>query len=75
MERSVLLVQPYKAEILPHWRFEDAVAATQSSVMIYGLFGVYLKVRDFAGSDTACKFTQMGFTRAQRYGNHCDGKK
>ena len=43
--------------------------------MIYGLFGAYLKVRDFVGADTARKFTQMGFTRARRYGNHRDGKK
>ena len=29
-EQGVLLVQPYKAEILPHWRFKDAAAATVS---------------------------------------------
>ena len=74
-EQVVLLVQPYKAEILPHWRFKDAAAATESSVMIYGLFGAYLKVCDFVGADTARKFIQMGFTRVWRHGNHRGGKK
>ena len=68
-------MQPYKAKILPHWRFKDAASATESSVMIYGLFGAYLKVRDLVGADTARKFIQMGFTRAWRYGNHRGGKK
>lgn len=27
-EQGVLLMQLYKAEILPHWRFKDAVTAT-----------------------------------------------
>ena len=39
----MLLVQPYKGEILPHWRFKDAAAATESSQAIYGLFEAYLK--------------------------------
>ena len=73
-EQGVLLVQPYKGEILPHWRFKDAAAATESSVMIYGLFGAYLKVCDLVGADTARKFIQMGFTRARRYGNHRGGR-
>ena len=30
-EQGVLLVQPYKGEILPHWRFKDAAAASESS--------------------------------------------
>ena len=47
----------------------------ESWVIIYGLFRAYLKVCDFAGADTACKFTQMGFTRIWRYGNHRGGKK
>ena len=74
-EQGVLLVQPYKAEILPHWRFKDAAAATESSVTIYGLFEAYLKAHDFVGADMARKFIQMGFTRARRYANHRGGKK
>ena len=40
-EQGVLLVQPYKGEILPHWRFKDAAAALESSKTIYGLFEQY----------------------------------
>ncbi|MBF9143003.1 DUF4385 domain-containing protein [Hymenobacter properus] len=74
-EQGVLLVQPYKGEILPHWRFKDAAAARESSETIYGLFEAYLKARDFVGADMARKFIQMGFTRARRYANHKGGKK
>ena len=74
-EQGVLLVQPYKGEILPHWRFRDAAAATESSRTIYGLFEAYLKAGDFVGADMARKFIQMGFTRARRYANHKGGKK
>ena len=74
-ERGVLLVQPYKGEILPHWRFKDAAAATESSATIYGLFEAYLRAHDFVGADMARKFIQMGFTRARRYANHRGGKK
>ena len=74
-EQGVLLVQPYKAEILPHWRFKDAAAARESSETIYGLFEAYLKADDFVGADMARKFIQMGFTRARRYANHKGGKK
>ena len=43
--------------------------------MIYGLFGAYLKVRDFVGADMARKLIQMGFTWARRHANHRGGKK
>ena len=74
-EQGVLLVQPYKSEILPLWRFKDAAAATESSEAIYGLFEADLKAHDFVGADMARKFIQMGFTRARRYANHRGGKK
>ena len=74
-EQGVLLVQPYKAEILPHWRFKDAAAAMASSATIWGLFEAYLADGDFVGADMARKFLQMGFTRARRYANHRGGKK
>ena len=74
-EQGVLLVQPYRGEILPHWRFKDAAAATESSAAIWGLFEAYLKAKDFVGADMARKFLQMGFTRARRYANHRGGKK
>lgn len=74
-EQGVLLVEPYKSEILPHWRFADVDKAQASSDKIYQLFLEYLKQEDFIGADMARKFLQMGFTRARRYANHKGSKK
>ena len=74
-EQGVLLVEPYKSEILPHWRFATPDNATESSDIIYQKFLDYLAADDFVGADMARKFIQMGFTRARRYANHKGGKK
>ncbi|TSA87943.1 DUF4385 domain-containing protein [Deinococcus detaillensis] len=74
-EQGVLLVQPYKAEILPHWRFATPEAAEESSQKIYQLFLDYLAAGDVVGADMARKFLQMGYTRSRRYANHKGGKK
>ena len=74
-ENGVLLVRPYKDEILPHWRFKTPDVARESSEKIYALFLDYRDKNDFIGMDMARKFLQMGFTRARRYANHKGGKK
>ena len=74
-EQGVLLVEPYKSEILPFWRFADEDKAQESSEKIFQLFLDYLSNDDFVGADMARKFLQMGFTRARRYANHKGGKK
>ncbi len=74
-EQGVLLVEPYKSEILPFWKFKNVEVATTSSQEIYKLFENYLKNNDFIGADMARKYLQMGFTRARRYANHADGSK
>ena len=74
-EQGVLLVEPYKGEILPHWRFKTVAEAKKSSARIYKLFLAYLKADDFPGADMARKFLQMGWTRARRYANHKGGRK
>lgn len=74
-EQGVLLVEPYKSEILPYWHFADVEKATASSEKIYQLFLAYLAQEDFVGADMARKFLQMGYTRARRYANHKGGKK
>ena len=74
-EQGVLLVEPYKSEILPHWRFKTVAEAKKSSAKIYSLFLAYLKAQDFPGADMARKFLQMGWTRARRYANHKGGRK
>lgn len=74
-EQGVLLVEPYKSEILPHWRFATPELAKESSETIYAMFLDYLAKGDFVGADMARKFIQMGYTRARRYANHKGGKK
>lgn len=74
-EQGVLLVEPYKSEILPHWRFKSVAEAKKSSAKIYRMFLAYLKADDFPGADMARKFLQMGWTRARRYANHKGGRK
>ena len=74
-EQGVLLVEPYKSEILPHWRFTTPDIAKESSEIIYQMFLDYLAADDFVGADMARKFIQMGYTRARRYANHKGGKK
>ena len=74
-EQGVLSVQPYKSEILPHWRFASVEAAQTSAEKIYALFEEYKAKEDFVGMDMARKFLQMGYTRARRYANHPSGRK
>ena len=74
-EQGVLLVEPYKSEILPSWQFKTVAEAKRSSAKIHGMFLAYLKAGDFPGADMARKFLQMGWTRARRYANHKGGRK
>lgn len=74
-EQGVLRVEPYKSEILPHWRFKTREIATESAEAITRLFHDYREAGDFVGMDMARKFLQMGFTRSRRYANHASGRK
>ncbi len=74
-EQGVLLVEPYKSEILPLWRFKTPEIARGSSAKIYKMFLEYKEQKDFVGMDMARKFLQMGITRARRYANHPSGRK
>ncbi|EHW9405915.1 DUF4385 domain-containing protein [Salmonella enterica] len=74
-EQGVLLVEPYKSEILPFWRYKDEASAIKSAEQIYQLFEAYRQQDDFVGMDMARKFIQMGYTRARRYANYKGGRK
>ncbi len=74
-EQGVLMVEPYKGEILPHWKFRTPEIARASSQKIFAMYEAYKKDGDFVGMDMARKFLQMGYTRARRYTNHAGGKK
>jgi hypothetical protein len=74
-EQGVLMVEPYKSELLPHWRFKTPELARKSAEKIYRMFLAYRSEKDFVGMDMARKFLQMGYTRARRYANHRSGRK
>ncbi len=74
-EQGVFLVEPYKSELLPHWRFRTPIEARKSANALYELFKKYRRAGDFVGMDMARKYLQMGFTRSRRYANHKAGRK
>lgn len=74
-EQGVLIAEPYKSEILPHWKFATPADAQASATKIFALFNEYKSISDFVGMDMARKYLQMGFTRARRYANHPSGTK
>jgi len=74
-EQGVLMVEPYRTEIVKYWRFKTPEIAKESSAKIYEMFLEYKKQKDFVGMDMARKFLQMGITRARRYANHKSGRK
>ncbi len=74
-EQGVLMAEPYKSELLPHWKFATPDKAEASAIKILNMFYEYKKQKDFVGMDMARKFLQMGFTRSRRYANHKGGKK
>lgn len=74
-EQGVLLAEPYKSELLPHWKFATPEKAEASSKKILQMFYEYKAGNDFVGMDMARKFLQMGYTRSRRYANHKGGKK
>ncbi len=74
-EQGVITAEPYKSEILPHWRFRTPELARLSAAKILQMFEVYRDAGDFVGMDMARKFLQMGWTRSRRYANHASGRK
>jgi hypothetical protein len=74
-EQGVLMAEPYKSEIVQHWRFRTPEIARASATKIFEMFNDYLDAGDFVGADMARKFLMMGWTRARRYANHPSGRK
>ena len=74
-EQGVLICEPYKSELVEHWKFKTPQLAKKSSQTIFKMFKKYLADGDFVGADMARKFLQMGFTRARRYANYKGGVK
>jgi hypothetical protein len=74
-QQGVLICEPYKSRILPHWRFKTPNEADESRRAIWNKFCEYLRLEDFVGADMCKKYLHMGFTRARRYANHRSGRK
>ena len=74
-EQGVLSVEPYKSELLPHWRFRTPEVARASAAKLREMYEAYKRAGDFVGMDMARKYIQMGWTRSMRYANHRSGKK
>lgn len=74
-EQGVLMVEPYKSELCPLWRFKTPAIAKTSSRALYEKFEEYIANDDFVGCDMARKFIQMGVTRSRRYANRKGGRK
>lgn len=74
-EQGVLIVEPYKSQMTPHWRFKTPELARESAERLYAMFEAYLMADDFVGADMARKFLQMGYTRSRRYANYKGGRK
>ena len=74
-EQGVLMVEPYRSQIVGYWTFKTPEIARESSEKIYEMFLEYKRQKDFVGMDMARKFLQMGITRARRYANHPSGRK
>ena len=65
-EQSVLLVEPYKSEILPHWRFKTPEAARKSAREIYKMFLDYkagMTLSAWIWLARSCKWVTPGFDR------------
>lgn len=74
-EQGVLIVEPYKSELLPLWRYKNVALATAAIAAITQKYGDYRTRSDFVGMDMARKYLQMGYTRARRYAMHKGGRK
>jgi hypothetical protein len=55
-EQGMLLVEPFKSELLPHWRFRTPDLARVSADTILGMFRDYLAAEGFVGADIARMF-------------------
>jgi hypothetical protein len=73
--QGVLICEPYKSELTPHWHFKIPTMAKRSAAKIFKMFKAYLGKGEFVGADMARKFLQMGYTRARRYANYKGGNK
>ena len=67
-EQGVLLVEPYKSEILVHWRFRTPAEARRSAATIFRMFRAYGRKRDFVVEDQRL----VAVAGVERFATHAD---
>jgi hypothetical protein len=72
-DAHTVMIEPYRSELMPHWKYRTPRQARASAAKIYTLFLSYRQQNDFVGMDMARKFLQMGFTRARSYIDNLSG--
>ena len=65
-EQGVLMVEPYKSELVPLWRFATPAMANKSSAALYRCFLAYLTADDFVGADMARKYQPDGTVKPRQ---------
>ena len=63
-EQGVLLVEPCKSELLPHWRFLTPEQSRASADAIHGMLLAYKARGDFVGVDMARKTEHFSYGSA-----------
>jgi hypothetical protein len=74
-EQGVLLVEPFKGEILPHWKFKTVAEAKKSSANIYKMFLAYMKADDFPGEALRQPQRRSQIRQEDRQGVAKDGRQ
>ncbi len=74
-EQGVLMVEPYKSEILPYWRFKNPEVAQSSAKAVYRLFLHYKRQRDFCRNGYGTQISTNGLYSIPSVCQSSDWKK
>lgn len=66
---SSRLLEPYRSQMSPHWRYKTPELARESAERLYAMFEAYLLADDLMGAQMACRLLGMGARRARAYGS------
>jgi hypothetical protein len=72
---GVLIWEPSKGELAPHWPFKTPAIAGRSELAIIKMFKADLDKDEFVGADPARKFPYMGHTYARGFPHYKAGRK
>ena len=72
---GVLIWEPSKGELAPHWPFKTPAIAGRSELAIIKMFKADLDKDEFVGADPARKFPYIGNTYARGFPDYKAGRK